>query len=127
VPRLNANPLVLLLATTAIAVFCEFLWLNWLQTTEFCFTDLFISGQARNIKPDPDIIVVAADDQSLQQLAGYAGRWPWPRSIHAELVQGIEAQRPRAIVFGTVNRYSPGRVKSFFAMVERWTKPWGIA
>ncbi|HXF18539.1 MAG TPA: CHASE2 domain-containing protein [Burkholderiales bacterium] len=98
-PRLNANPLVLLLATTAIAVFCELFWLNWLQTTEFRFTDLFISGQARNIKPDPDIIVVAADDQSLQQLADYAGRWPWPRSIHAELVQGIEAQRPRAIVF----------------------------
>ncbi|MFL6581844.1 MAG: CHASE2 domain-containing protein [Burkholderiales bacterium] len=98
-PRSNANLLVLLLATTAIAAFCEFSWLNWLQTAEMRFTDLFISVQARKIKPDPDIIVVAADERSLEQLADYAGRWPWPRSIHAELVQGIEAQKPRAIVF----------------------------
>jgi adenylate cyclase len=99
VPRLNANLLVLLLATTAIAAFCEFFWLNWLQAAEVRFTDFFISEQARKIRPDPDIIVVAADERSLEQLADYAGRWPWPRSIHAEMVQGIEAQRPRAIVF----------------------------
>ena len=32
-------------------------------------------------------------------MADYAGRWPWPRSVHGELVQGIAAQKPRAIVF----------------------------
>ena len=31
---------------------------------------------------DDDIIIVAIDDDSLQQL----GRWPWPRSTHAQLI-----------------------------------------
>ncbi len=31
---------------------------------------------------DDDIVIVAIDDDSLQQL----GRWPWPRSTHAQLI-----------------------------------------
>ena len=98
-PRLYAKPLFLLFAASVIAAFCEFSWLNWLRAAEARFNDFFVAVQAGRIKPDPDIVVVAADERSLEQLADYAGRWPWPRSIHAELVQGIEAQKPRAIVF----------------------------
>jgi adenylate cyclase len=28
-----------------------------------------------------------------------AGRWPWPRVVHAELLEGLAAQKPRAVVF----------------------------
>ena len=28
-----------------------------------------------------------------------AGRWPWPRVVYADLVEGLAAQKPRAIVF----------------------------
>lgn len=40
-----------------------------------------------------DIIIVAIDDDSLQQL----GRWPWPRSTHAKIIDIINRQNPRAI------------------------------
>jgi len=99
VPRRYAKPLVLLLAAIVIAALLEFSWLNWLRSAEARFSDAFVSMQAGKIKPDPDIVVVAADEHSLEQLAEYAGRWPWPRSVHGEVVQGIEAQKPRAIVF----------------------------
>jgi adenylate cyclase len=99
VPRLYAKPLILLLAAIVAAAALEFSWLNWLRFAEARFSDLFVQAQAGRIKPDPDIVVVAADEHSLQQLAEYAGRWPWPRSVHGEMVQGIEAQKPRAIVF----------------------------
>ena len=98
-PRLHAKPLVLLLAGIIVAALCEFSWLNWLRSAEARFSDLFVAIQAGKIKPDPDIVVVAVDEHSLEQLADYAGRWPWPRSVHGEMVQGIEAQGPRAIVF----------------------------
>lgn len=98
-PRLYAKPLVFLLAAIAVAALLEFFWLNWLNSAEARFSDLFVKVQAGKIKPDPDIVVVAADEHSLEQLAEYAGRWPWPRSVHGEIVQGIEAQKPRAIVF----------------------------
>ena len=98
-PRLYAKPLVLLLAAIVVAAVFEFSWLNWLRSAEARFSDLFVAAQAGKIKPDPDIVVVAADELSLEQLADYAGRWPWPRSVHGEMVQGIAAQKPRAIVF----------------------------
>jgi adenylate cyclase len=99
VPRLYAKPLVLLFAAIVAAALFEFCWLGWLRSAEARFSDVFVTAQAGKIKPDPDIVVVAADEHSLEQLADYAGRWPWPRSVHGEMVQGIEAQKPRAIVF----------------------------
>ena len=98
-PRFSAKSLLVLFAVIAVSAILEFSWLNWLRSAEARFSDLFVAAQAGKIKPDPDIVVVAADEHSLEQLADYAGRWPWPRSVHGEMVQGIEAQKPRAIVF----------------------------
>ena len=42
--------------------------------------------------PD-DIIIIAIDDESLNTL----GRWPWPRSTHARLINQLERESPRAI------------------------------
>ncbi len=97
--RLPANPLVIVLVAFIAATVLEFSWLNGLRTLEARFSDLFVAAQARNIGQDPDIVVIAADEDSLARMADYAGRWPWPRSVHGELVQGIAAQKPRAIVF----------------------------
>jgi CHASE2 domain-containing sensor protein/signal transduction histidine kinase len=36
---------------------------------------------------DPRILIVAIDDRSLQSL----GRWPWPRSVHADLLDRLSA------------------------------------
>ena len=98
-PRPYAKPLVLLLAAIAAAAIVELSWLNWLVPAESRFSDLFVTAQADKIKADPDVIVVAADEPSLERMVEPAGRWPWPRSVHGEMVQGIEAQKPRAIVF----------------------------
>jgi len=87
--------LVVFIAATVL----EFSWLNGLRTLEARSSDLFVAAQAKNIRPDLDIVVVAADEDSLARMADYAGRWPWPRSVHGELVRGIAAQKPRAIVF----------------------------
>ncbi|PUA16361.1 CHASE2 domain-containing protein [Glaciimonas sp. PCH181] len=40
-----------------------------------------------------DIIIVAIDDYSISQL----GRWPWRRSLHAQLIDVITQAQPRAI------------------------------
>ncbi len=43
--------------------------------------------------PDASIVIVAIDDTSLQRV----GRWPWDRSVHAELIQDIASGGPVAI------------------------------
>jgi len=41
----------------------------------------------------PDIVIVAIDDPSIAAI----GRWPWRRALHAELIEKVSAQQPRAI------------------------------
>ncbi|SEJ86242.1 MULTISPECIES: CHASE2 domain-containing protein [unclassified Variovorax] len=42
----------------------------------------------------PDILIVAIDDRSLNEL----GRWPWPRDTHARLLERLAAAAPRAVL-----------------------------
>jgi adenylate cyclase len=58
-----------------------------------------VARHALNSVPDADIVIVDIDERSLSLMADSVGRWPWPRSLHAELVEGIERQRPKALVF----------------------------
>jgi adenylate cyclase len=44
-------------------------------------------------------VVVDIDEKSLAQMEKEAGRWPWPRVVYADLIEGLAAQQPRAIVF----------------------------
>ncbi|MFN0038068.1 MAG: CHASE2 domain-containing protein [Burkholderiales bacterium] len=97
--RLAANPLTLLLAVLMLVVPVEFFWLHALRATEARVSDSFVARNARHIPADADVVVVAADEDSLERMTEHAGRWPWPRSVHAELAAGIAAQKPRAIVF----------------------------
>jgi CHASE2 domain-containing sensor protein/signal transduction histidine kinase len=42
-----------------------------------------------------DIVIVAIDDQSLSQL----GRWPWPRSLHAKLLEQLAQAQPAGVIY----------------------------
>ncbi|MGA0612416.1 CHASE2 domain-containing protein [Caldimonas sp. KR1-144] len=45
-------------------------------------------------RPAPaDVVIVAIDDASLTAL----GRWPWPRVVHAQLLDALTPMRPRAV------------------------------
>lgn len=61
--------------------------------------DLFVRQQAARLAPDPDIVIVNIDDRSLHAMQEVAGSSPWPRSVHAELLEGMQRQKPKAIVF----------------------------
>lgn len=39
------------------------------------------------------------DDKSLDAMKRFAGRWPWPRNVHAELIEGLNTYSPQAIAF----------------------------
>ncbi len=68
--------------------------LQWRGTSAFDY--LFydqLSGLSRP-KADPDILLVTIDDPSLQSI----GVWPWPRNTHAELLNKLQAAKPKAIV-----------------------------
>ena len=72
--------------TAALFVHNDVLW-RW----DNLLYDAQLSIWSRTVSDD--IIIINIDDESLEQI----GRWPWPRSIHAELINKIDQESPRAI------------------------------
>jgi len=97
--RLHSNPLLLVALIMVGAVFAELSALHFLLPLENRVSDFFVRTQALKLVADPDIVIVDIDEKSLAVMAKEAGSWPWPRSVHGELVAALEKQRPRAIVF----------------------------
>jgi len=69
------------------------------QPLEFMAGDAMLQAHAAQGAPVPGILLINIDERSLSEMAGEFGRWPWPRSVHAELLEKILAQQPRAVVF----------------------------
>jgi adenylate cyclase len=96
----NLNKTLLrITALFALLAIVETGWLHVLQPLEDRLSDFFVRLQAQPLQPDTDIVIVDIDDASLARMQEVAGNWPWPRSVHGELVRGIARQQPAAIVF----------------------------
>ena len=65
-----------------------------MQRAEWLTYDLRSRAELRR-KPHPDIVVIKIDDDSLKRLH----QWPWPRSIHAELIRKLSRHPPKALAF----------------------------
>lgn len=61
--------------------------------------DRLLARHAQQRPAATDIVIVNIDQASLTAMRDEAGSWPWPRAIHAELLDGLARQQPRAIVF----------------------------
>lgn len=46
-------------------------------------------------KPHPDIVILAIDNKSLQNI----GRFPWDRKVYGELLKKLEGFKPRSVAF----------------------------
>ncbi|MFM0175485.1 CHASE2 domain-containing protein [Paraburkholderia sediminicola] len=55
--------------------------------------DRFLSLHAQPLLRD--IVVLEIDNASIAQL----GRWPWPRSVHAKLLEEIAKAKPAAVIY----------------------------
>lgn len=54
----------------------------------------------RSDTPGPNnVAVILIDEASLKTVDGIVGRWPWPRSLHADILDFIAAGNPRAVAF----------------------------
>ena len=65
---------------------------NVIDSLERRFYDFASTSSSR--QPSERIAVIAIDDQSI----GNIGRWPWPRDVHAKLIDQLSAAKARTIV-----------------------------
>ncbi|MFZ1909661.1 MAG: CHASE2 domain-containing protein, partial [Burkholderiales bacterium] len=108
------------LAALALAA-TEIFWLHLAAPLENRLVDLFVRLHAARLAPDPDIVMIDIDEKSLAKMQDVAGRWPWPRAVHGELIEGLAAERPRAIVFDVMfsepDRFRPESYRAFVEAV----------
>jgi adenylate cyclase len=88
-----------ILITAAISIVSALLDLAGLfETPELKTVDLRTRMYRGEESAPPDIVLVLIDESSLNALNDIAGRWPWPRYIHAELIDFLSLSGAKAIV-----------------------------
>ena len=102
-----ANQFVQKRGIKAIIVFAVLaLALQWLLSYSAAIRDIegqlldqLVKYRASKQTASHEIVVIDIDDSSLIAMSGLVGKWPWPRSVHAELLEYILSHEPRAVVF----------------------------
>ncbi|MEN5419837.1 CHASE2 domain-containing protein [Stenotrophomonas sp. TWI169] len=56
---------------------------QWLWRQDEAAYDAMVGGW--DYRPDPSVLIIAIDEGSLQRI----GQWPWPRSVHARLLDRL--------------------------------------
>jgi adenylate cyclase len=80
--------------------------LNPLETVELKTYDWRLRQTARPETARQDIALVRISEEALRKLEPVAGRWPWPRLVHAELIDYL-ARGPAAAIAYDVNFAGP--------------------
>jgi len=69
------------------------------QTLELKTYDARMRAVATGQGPAPPIAMVLIDDHSIRQLEPLVGRWPWPRMVHAVLVNFLARAPAKLVVY----------------------------
>ena len=90
----------LLLALFVALILADFFLLGGITTLEHPLQDFLVHIHSATRTPDPGVVVVDVDDPSLLAAQKELGiSWPWPRSIYADMLNGLMKQGPKAVVF----------------------------
>ena len=73
--------------------------LPFVKTVELKSYDWRMRATADPSKARDDIVLVDIDEQSIRALAPYFGRWPWPRLVHAHLLDFLARSRPKVVLY----------------------------
>jgi adenylate cyclase len=83
----------------AALVIVDYRWLDLTEVVDQRGGDVMLRAAAQERPPSENVVIIDIDQLSLEKMNEYAGSWPWPRSVHGELVDHIARQKPKAIVF----------------------------
>jgi adenylate cyclase len=91
-----------------------------LQTIELKTYDWRLARTADPSTARKDIVLVEIDERSLRSLEPNVGRWPWPRLVHASLIEYLRRGKPALIVYD-VNFAGPDTRMGFQYGGDTWS------
>ncbi len=94
--RLGYWPVLLVML---LLIAADYGGLSLSRMVDHAVNDRLLARHAATRAPSPDIVLIDIDQKSLTALVDEAGSWPWPRAIHAEMLDALARQQPKAIIF----------------------------
>jgi len=58
-----------------------------------------IRARYNSTQPSSDVAIILVDEASLRGMNPIVGRWPWPRSVHADVVDFLAMSGAKAVLF----------------------------
>ncbi|MBM2839384.1 MAG: adenylate cyclase [Deltaproteobacteria bacterium] len=96
--------------TTALTVNLVFFY-GLFEELELKTVDIRAKNFSKYRHVPEDIAIILIDEASLRSMNPVVGRWPWPRSLHADLIEFLNMGGARAVLFDilfTENELIPG-------------------
>jgi len=121
--RLLANKWFAIAALFSVLALADYAWAGLARIIDQRAGDVMLTINAGRRPQSDRVVIVDIDQRSLEQMNDLAGSWPWPRSVHGELIDQISRQAPRAIafdvLFNELDVYRPDSDAAFADAVAR--------
>ena len=78
-----------------------------------------LAASGRSATPDPAIVLVNIDDDSLKRMEPLVGRWPWPRLVHASLIDYLASGGASAVLYDVL--FAEADRSKFMVGETEWT------
>ena len=88
--------IIILLVTLGISSLYHYKALDQLEGLTY---DWRMSQIRADKKINDEVVVVLIDESSLDAMDNYAGRWPWPRFVYADILQFLSFAEPKGVLF----------------------------
>lgn len=126
--RFRGSRWFLLAVAFALLIIADYRWLGLATIIDQRSGDVLLALRAQQRPMSDRVVIVDIDQKSLEEMNEMAGSWPWPRSVHGELIDHIERQGPRAIAFDILfnepDVYRPEHDAVFADTVGRNSNVW---
>jgi adenylate cyclase len=93
--------------------------LPFVHTVELKTYDWRMRATAGAAAASDDIVLVTIDEESIRGLEPLVGRWPWPRMVHAELLNYLARAKPRVVLYDVL--FTEHDRTKFFVADEEWS------
>ncbi|MCC7035548.1 MAG: CHASE2 domain-containing protein [Acidobacteria bacterium] len=92
-----------------------------LRTAELKLYDwrIRVTAPGTAVPADDAIVLVQIDDDSLKRMEPLVGRWPWPRLVHAALIDYLADGGARAVVYDVL--FAEADRSTFMVGETEWT------
>jgi len=93
--------------------------LSFVRNIELQTYDVRVEATARPSSPSRDIVLVAIDNESLRRMEPLVGRWPWPRLVHATVIDYLAAAGAKVIGYDVL--FAERDIRKFMVGDTEWT------